>query len=301
MSAKSPPKKLLAIINPISGYARSRQLPIVLARRLAQEGLTARFHWTTGPRHAANLARQEADKFDAVIVAGGDGTISEVVQGLAGKDKPIILLPTGTENLLAKELKISSNIDALIAAIKMGTEHDFDLGKVNDKHFLLISGVGFDAQVLNHLIRYRTGNITHLTYFWPIWRTFWEYRFPPISVWVDGQQIFDNQPGLVFVSNINRYAVGLRICMHARCDDGLLDVCIYPCDHQWPLLVHAWRTTWRKHLDKTGAIYRQGKSIRIESTQTVPFQTDGDPAGYLPAHYSIVPHQVKILTPPEGF
>jgi len=276
-------------------------MPVKLYRRLTDEGFHAHLHWTSGPNDAAETARRLADQFDLIIASGGDGTISEVVQGLAGKNKPIAILPTGTENLLAKELKIRSSVDALIAALKMGKEHNFDVAKVNGRHFLLISGVGFDAEVLHHLIRLRSSNITHLTYFWPIWRTFWEHRFPPVSVWVDDEQVFDNQRGLVFVSNINRYSIGLRICMHARFDDGLLDVCVYPCDHQWPLLRHAWNTTFKKHLNDTSVIYRQGRHIRVESPQHVPFHTDGDPAGYLPAEYSVMDYQIKILTAPEGF
>jgi len=295
-------KTLLVILNPISGYARSRQLPIRLRRRLEEEGFEAYFHITCGPDDAKRAASGAADRFDAIVVAGGDGTIREVIDGLAGRSVPLAILPTGTENLLAKELKVpSNNLEALIASLKGGRLQNLDLALANGRHFLMVSGVGFDAEVLHHLLRYRTSNITHLTYFWPIWRTFWEYAFPPISAWVDGEKLVDNQRGLLFVSNIRRYAVGLRICMQARCDDGLLDVCFYPCTHQIPLLLHAWRTVWGRHVRQGGAVYRQGRTVRVESNQRIAFQTDGDPAGFLPAQFSIRQHQVKILTPPQGF
>ena len=82
-----------------------------------------------------------------------------------------------------------------------------------------------EAIILSH------GHIDHFDYFWPIWRTFWEYKFRPMCVEVDGEEIFDG-PGLVFVGNISRYAIGLQILHYADFGDGLLDVCVYKCASQ---------------------------------------------------------------------
>ncbi len=78
-----------------------------------------------------------------------------------------------------------------------------------------------------------------------------------MTVEADGEVLVRSGRGLVFVSNIARYAVGLRICQKAKFDDGLLDVCIYLCDHQTTLLGHAWRTVRGTHLEHPNVIYRQ--------------------------------------------
>ncbi len=291
--------KLLAIINPISGYARSRQLPLALEDRLRQEGFDLHIHLTRHPGDGRECARQYAKNYDLIIVAGGDGTISEVANGLfeSKADTPFTILPTGTENLLAKELKIRPDIDQIVETIKWGKKVSLDVIKANERIFLLVSGVGFDAKVLLHLNSFRRGNITHLTYFWPIWRTFWEYKFEPITIHADDKLVVRNAPALAFVTNIARYSIGLRICKFARYDDGLMDLCVYLCEDQFELLAHAWRTIWKKHTDNENVIYMQAKKIRIESEYNLPFETDGDPSGYLPVEYKIIPNRINILVP----
>jgi YegS/Rv2252/BmrU family lipid kinase len=251
-----------------------------------------------GPGDGGHWARRYAEYFDLVIISGGDGTICEVINGLSGTNKPITIFPSGTENLFAKEMGIVPDCEKLIQTIKWGRTVVMDIGQVNDRKFLLLSGVGFDANVLLELNKFRTGNITHLTYFWPIWRTYWEYRYPAMTVEADGEIIVENERGLMFVSNISRYAVGLRICDQAKFDDGLLDICFYRCTHQFGLFKHAWHTVMRTHRQDPLVIYRQAKKIRVTSNTPIPFETDGDPIGNLPAEFSVIPQAVRVILPP---
>jgi YegS/Rv2252/BmrU family lipid kinase len=290
-------KRVLAILNPISGYSRSRELPFQLKRRFARENFDYLVHQTRYKGDGAETARKLAKFYDVVVVAGGDGTVQEVSDAMISSNIPLTIIPAGTENLLAKELRITNDLDQLIQTIKWGKPVTMDVAKSNDKHFLLLCGIGFDAEVLLQLNKYRRGNITHLTYFWPIWRTFWEHGFPRMTVEADGESIIEDESALVFVTNISRYACGLRIGHNAVFNDGLLDLCVYRCDHQFPLLAHAWRTVRRTHLTHPRVIYRQCKNIRVSSSQIIPYETDGDPAGFLPADFSVIPSAVKILTP----
>jgi len=291
-------KKVLAIINPISGYSRSRELPAAIKTRLDAEGFEADVVFTAGPGDASRIARVRGRKYDLVVAAGGDGTVREVADGLARSHVPMTIFPAGTENLFAKEMSIVPNLEQFVQTIKWGRRVIIDMAQVNGRHYLLLSGVGFDAEVLLHLNRFRTGNITHLTYFWPIWRTFREYGFPAITVEADDEILLRNGRGMVFVSNIPRYAVGLRICKNAKYDDGLLDVCIYLCEHQTELLGHAWRTVKGTHLEHPKVIYRQVKRVKVTSDYPVPLETDGDPAGCLPAEYNVIPRAMHVLLPP---
>ncbi len=270
---------------------------MAIKRRLKVEGFDISLHTTRGAGDGGDYARRFGNHFDLVIVSGGDGTIRDVVSGMVGMNVPFTVFPSGTENLFAKEMGIHSDLDQLIQTIKWGRTVTMDMGQVNGKVYLLLSGIGFDAEVLMQLNKFRTGNITHLTYFWPIWRTLWEYHFPPMTIEADGEVLAQNVRGLAFVSNISRYAVGLRICQKADFDDGLLDVCFYRCTHRLPLVAHSWRTLRGTHLNHTDVIYRQAKKITITSDIKIPFETDGDPAGYLPAVYSVVPHAIQVRLP----
>ena len=151
--------------------------------------------------------------------------------GLEGTDKPMLIMPCGTENLLASELGFDEKAETLIKVFEEGYIRPLDLGKADGRCFTSIAGFGFDGDVVKRVNELRHGHIHHLDYFYPIWRTFWDYKFPPIKVVCDGEEIFDGQ-GLVFVGNISRYAIGLQILHYADYGDGLLDVCIYKCASQ---------------------------------------------------------------------
>jgi YegS/Rv2252/BmrU family lipid kinase len=265
---------------------------------LEADGFEVCFHLTRGPGDGGDYARANGKEFDAVVISGGDGTVREVVSGLANSGVPVTIYPSGTENLFAKEMGLLADCDQLVQTLKWGRRIVMDMGEVNGRLYLLLSGVGFDAQVLLHLNKFRTGNITHLTYFWPIWRTLWEYHLPSLTVEADGEIILNNERALVFVSNISRYAVGLRICDLAKYDDGLLDVCIFRCDSRLELVGHSWRVLLRKHRTNPRVIYRQAKCIRVTSPETVPMETDGDPAGLLPAEYHVILRAIEVILPP---
>ena len=94
------------------------------------------------------------------------------------------------------------SVDKLIKAFEGGCKRPLDLGMINGRCFTSIAGFGFDGAVIHRMNAFRTGHINHLDYFWPIWRTFWEYDFPPMLVLADGVEIF-NDRGLVFVGNIS--------------------------------------------------------------------------------------------------
>jgi diacylglycerol kinase family enzyme len=173
------------------------------------------------------------------------------------------------------------------------------VGKVNGRDFLLIIGIGFDGEVVRRMSAARTGHISHLSYFWPIWRTFWDYKFGEMRIEVDGKEIFDG-PGLVFVGNISRYAIGLQILHYADFGDGLLDVCIYKCASLLRLVKHVVLTILKQHAAGGDVIYCQGKKITVSSEQAnIDTEIDGDPGPALPVEIEVVPQAVNVMVP-EG-
>jgi diacylglycerol kinase family enzyme len=233
-----------------------------------------------------------------VVVWGGDGTVHEVASGLAGTSVPILACPVGTENLLAKELHIPSEPQRIVQVLQTGQVVGCDVGTVNGHNFLLIIGVGFDGEVVRRLTAVRTGHISHLSYFWPIWRTFWEHDFPRMRIVADGQEIFDNF-GLAFVGNISRYAVGLRICRDARYDDGLLDLVVFSCRQQTALVLHAAWTLLRRHPLKGDVLYHRVRHVRIETDRPVPSEADGDIGPPTPLDIAVAPQGIKLVIPAD--
>jgi len=287
------------IVNPKSGSSSSKFIGWQLRQYLADNGFDPRVSLTRSLDHACELGTNAAVDYDCalVVVVGGDGTVREVAHGLEGSDKPLLVVPGGTENLLANELGFDERLETLIAAFEGWHIRSLDLGRANGRCFTSIAGFGFDGEVVRRVAGQRKGHINHFDYFWPIWRTFWSYEFKPVTVEVDGERVFDDR-GLVFVGNISRYAVGLQILHNADYSDGLLDVCIYRCASQLHLLKHSVLTVLKQHVHGSDVIYRQGKQIKVSSDSTgIATEIDGDPGPPLPISIEVTPQAVNCVVP----
>ncbi len=297
-------RRVVAILNPISG--RRSMIPLVrrVQERVRAGGGRFTLKETAGPGHATELARLAASEADAILAVGGDGTACEVVNGLLEVTDaprpdlpcPIMVLGAGTENLLARELGMPTAPDRVARTLLYGESAPFDVGVINGRRFLAVSGVGFDAECVLRMARFRTGHITYWDYFWPIWRTFWAHRFPELRVEVESGCIFEGR-GAVLIGNISLYSINLRILSQARYDDGLLDVCVLPCASRIKLAHHAYRVYRGDHAVRGGAVYVQSRWVRVRSPDTVPVEIDGEVGGVLPIDCSILPGAVRLLRP----
>lgn len=270
-----------------------------LRRDLQKAGHEVTMHLTAGPGDATAIASQLPESTAAAIAVGGDGTVREVSQGLLGRDIPLAVLPAGTENLVARHFNITARRECLLDTLLRGATRKLDVGRMGDRIFLVVAGIGFDAEVVRRLSHNRRGHITRWSYLLPLWRTFWDYRFPRLKVVADGELVFDDC-GIALIGNLPRYGAGLDIHQRAVVDDGLLDLCIFPCCGRAELLSHAFRVVRRKHLVRGGAIYIQARRIEVSSPEAVPVELDGDVAGVVPARFEILPGALTIRVPRRG-
>jgi len=292
---------IACIVNPKSGASSSKLTGRRFTEYLVKKGFKVRVNLTECLEDACELATNAAVDYDCalVVVVGGDGTVREVAHGLEGSDKPLLIVPCGTENLLANELGFDEKLATIIRTFEGSCIRPLDLGRANGKCFTSIAGFGFDGQVVKSVSQQRAGHIDYFDYFWPLWRTFWDYKFGEMRVEVDGKEIFDG-PGLVFVGNISRYAIGLQILHYADFGDGLLDVCIYKCASLLCLVKHVVLTILKQHAAGGDVIYCQGKKITVSSEQAnIDTEIDGDPGPALPVEIEVVPQAVNVMVP-EG-
>ena len=290
------------IINPKSGASSGKIMVSQFKEYLSAHGFDVRTYFTQSLPHAGELATRAAVDYNCamVVAAGGDGTIREVAHGLEGSDKTMLIIPGGTENLLANELGLDERTKTLIKAFEAGSVKSLDLGSANGRCFTSIAGFGFDGEVIKRVNDQRKGHINHLDYFWPLWQAFWEHKFPDLKVVIDGENIFQGQ-AMVFVGNISRYAIGLKILKNADFSDQMLDVCIYKCINRPTLVKHSLMTVLKMHAERNSVIYRQGKIIEVSSTSpNVQTQLDGDPGPKLPVKIEIIPQAVKVMVPPNA-
>lgn len=287
------------IVNPKSGARCSKMAGRRFEEYLVKRGFQVKAAITTSLDDACEFATEAAVDYDCamVVVVGGDGTVREVAHGLEGSGKTLLIVPGGTENLLANELGFDETLKTIIRTFEGGVIRPLDLGSANGKCFTSIAGFGFDGKIVRRVSEQRAGHIDYFDYFWPIWRTFWDYKFNALKVEVDGQEIFDGR-GLVFVGNISRYAVGLQILHYADFGDGLLDVCVYKCASRVHLLKHSLMTVLKQHASTRDVVYRQGKDISVVSeAPDMPTEIDGDPGPALPVQIKVIPQAVNCLVP----
>ncbi|MBN1787901.1 MAG: diacylglycerol kinase family lipid kinase [Sedimentisphaerales bacterium] len=289
------------IINPKSGASSNKLTVKKFIDYLHQKGFETKVNNTESLAHAQSLAAEAAVKYDCAMVmaAGGDGTIREVAHGLEGSDKPLMLLPCGTENLLACELGCRGTVKNLIEVFEAQIHRPFDLCKSDGRFFTSVGGVGIDGDVVKLVDKHRNGNITHRSYFSPIWNTFWNYDFPKVTIEVDDKIVFSDR-GIAIFGNISRYSLGIPVLYLADVSDGLLDLCIYKCTNKIDLVRLTFMTILKSHRRSKNVIYKQGKKIKIYSDSVLNTELDGDPGPPLPLEVTIIPQAVKILVPPNA-
>lgn len=262
----------------------------------------------------------------AVVAAGGDGTIALVAQNLP-PEIPIVPMPMGTENLLARHWEFSPIAADVAATIERGERFQMDAGLANGKLFLVMVTAGMDAEVVRGMHLTRRGHIRRWSYARPILRALSRYSYPiirsveDVSEDVDedvagdlsggGNVGRDEQCKAVVVNgpidacwmmafNLPRYAAGLGIEPDATPNDGLLDVLAMRRGYLWSGLNYLARIKLGWHLLHPDVTRRRVKRMTWTAPDRVPYQVDGDYAGRLPVKIEVLPNRVTLLQPSKA-
>jgi diacylglycerol kinase (ATP) len=292
-------KGVVILANPRAGAGSSRAHVEELVAGLRERTLEPLVCWDREEFSAA--VRREADReLRCVVSAGGDGTLVETLNRAPGQ--PVALLPVGTENLVARFLKIERSGQKLAQIIAAGAYRRLDLARAQaaaaSRVFCLMAGAGFDADVVHRLHRRRHGHIDKASYVWPIIEALRRYPYPMMEVEdLDSGECF--RGAQVFVFNLPQYAAGLPLAPEARGNDGRLDLCVF----ERPGIANLFRyvtSVLRGRRDKIRDFHhRFVRRVRLTAGQTVRLQTDGDPAGSLPVTIDVIPAALTLLVAVE--
>ncbi len=287
--------------NPRSGSGRRRRELVELCCTLRGHGLTPRLF---SQREALDGRVQDSESREhlvAVVAAGGDGTVVDVVN--RHPDLPLAVLPMGTENLLARFLGMPSSGRGLADIIAAGRTRKIDLGRANGQLFTLVASAGFDALVAHELAENRTGNITHLSYIQPIWKSLRTYRYPRMNVFLD-QETEPVQGTVVMVSNLPAYGMKMKVGQTAVADDGQFVVTVLKRGSAFHMIRYAVKLLRGTHGLAADVQVVTASRVRIVAEDpvagTIPFQVDGDPAGTVPVEIECLPSSLEVFVPGEG-
>ena len=295
-------EEVLIFANPIAGRGMGSVIARRLERRLVDDGYRVSVLLDRPDQLPAD---RPADAARAAIVIGGDGTLRSVAQRLVEwhPSHPIAVLPVplGTANLMGRHLGIRWDdrdlADHVSIAVARRRIVPFDVGRANGRLFLLMAGIGFDAQIIHEMERMRSGPIHLGSYLLPTVSAMSNYIFQPMSVIADDRNVFPPAPAVAFVGNVSEYGTGFPVLRLARPDDGLLDVCILPCRSHADLTRWALLAAAGEHLEGEGAVYLTAKRVRVTSVAVLPLQLDGDAAGHTPVDIDLLPIKLPFIVP----
>lgn len=288
------------IANPSSGSFLSHHNHQDTLAFLKERGWQVELWLTRCPGDAQVLARRAVERNIAVVIAaGGDGTINEIIQGLAGSETALGVLPTGTMNVWAREVGIPLDTNRAREILVSGQRRRIDLGQVNGRYFLLMVGIGFDGQVTQAVERKPLKRLGVLGY---ILAALWfgpGYLGFPVALAVDDVGPVRTRALQIFVGNTQLYAGAFKFTWLARCDDGLLDLCVVHKRGILGRLVVLRDFVLRREQRRLWVRYNTFMQATIETKDPVAIQVDGEAAGYTPATFSVAPAALKVIVPQE--
>lgn len=301
--------KTLLIYNPAAGPWNVQRALKSIRSQMASSGWAVDIELTERPGDATVLAREAAQaNYDAVIAAGGDGTVNEVVNGLVGSRTALGVLPVGTGNLWARQLGVPTPVMANPLRLHEATEgllhstiRQIDVGQANNRYFLCWAGIGLDAQVTAEL-EPRPRSAKHLGMLPYVIATFLvarDFQGVRSRVYLDGS-VVRGRSLLILATNIQQYAGQLHVAREARVDDGLLDLFVFKGLGFSYALSHVFTMLSRRYMKDPRVVHRQTRRAEVLTEWAVAVQVDGDPLGTTPVTLRAVHQALRVLVPPTA-
>src|SRR5437867_5337359 len=254
---------------------------------------------TTRTGEAELMARHGVKEgFEKIVAAGGDGTINEVVNGLAGTTATLGLLPIGTMNVFATELGLPvHDLEFCWSIIKGDSTRSVDLPKANQKFFVQLAGVGLDAQVVKETSSQLKRNFGPLSYL--ISAAQIAARQPP-KLFIQSEDASIDEGSFVLVGNGRLYGGRFPFFKHAVIDDGLLDVIVFKRLGYLEIIKYLQDVIFSSDIRVPEIEYFQPSRLRVESDQSVPVEVDGELVGNCPVEFSLHERSHRLLVSESG-
>ncbi len=294
-------RSLTVIYNPAAGQRRGAFFTRVLAA-LEERGWRAELRTTGGPGDARDMAAAAAREGTArLAVAGGDGTIHEVVNGLAsvvrqsGRGSPLLgIIPLGTANVLAQEIGLPVRARSVAETLTGRREIDARLGRIGEKHFLLMAGAGFDAEVVAGVSQSLKRRLGKGAYVWETLRQGFTYDFPELTLSLDGEAA---QARSLIVARARHYGGSFVLCPDAGLETDSLQAFLFK--EGGPLAVLRYSLgLMLGRLERTRGVERRSVSrLVIEAPSGRPLQADGDSVGETPVEIALSDRRLRLLAP----
>lgn len=290
------------IYNPTSGREEMKKKLSEILQRLEQGGIETSTHATIGEGDATLAASDAVDRgFDIIIAAGGDGTLYEVINGMAGKEnRPKLgIIPLGTTNDFARALGIPKYWEFACDLIVAQHTRAIDVGKANQRYFINIAGGGSMTELTYEVPSKLKTMIGQLAYYMKGLEKL--PRLRPIEVHVKSPEFEGHEDIMLFlVANSNSVGGFEKLAPLASLDDGLLDVLMLRKCNLAEFLRIASMALRGEHVNDPHIIYFRTSELQITTADYVQLNLDGEFGGTMPVKFSVLPSHLDIIVDETG-
>jgi diacylglycerol kinase (ATP) len=295
-------KRARIIYNPTSGReAFKKELPLVL-EKLEKAGYEASAHATTCAGDATKAAKIAVDrKYDVVIAAGGDGTINEVINGIAEQDyRPKVgIIPVGTTNDFARALKVPRHIQKAVDVIVEGHSKKLDIGTVNDdKYFIYIAAGGKITEITYDVPSKLKTVLGQLAYYIKGIEMLPRIKPSRVKIQFD-DQVIEEEIMLFLLSNSNSVGGMEKLIPDAKLDDGYFDLLVLKKTSIADFVKLVTSALRGNHMNHDKVLYARTKSVTIESEDRMQLNIDGEYGGLLPGKFVNLYQHIEFFVPKD--
>lgn len=285
------------IANPTAGRGRTRQYLPLIEEAFRSSSHEYRLSLTEAPGHATELAREAVRAgYERIVAIGGDGTMNEVLNGVAETAAALGVIPSGTGNDLARSLGIPLDLKAATRVALDPLVRRIDLGKERGAYFAVLAGLGFAADVIHHTNTHRGPLRGQLAIAASVVATVAALTPKPLHVTIDGVS-YDGPTEAVFVMNTRFCGGGLMVAPDAKEDDGLFDIVLMRDFTRMELLKILPKVYSGRHVGHPKVEFYRGRTVKIASAWPLVKMVDGNTYGETPLEAEIVPGALAVLAP----
>lgn len=295
---------VVLIVNPTAGRGMAGRQVSEIKRLLGDAAAGWGWRFTEKSGDATALAREAVEGGARLVVAvGGDGTLHEVMNGVLGSDAAVGLIPYGTGNDFARALGLYGSLERACKTLTTGVIKKVDIGLIagrgtgGPRHFLVLSGTGYDArtaQTVNSGIRFLSGP---LAYVWGAVLTLWKFTPFALTLTLDNAPPRKLQAMFVSFANAETTGGGMKIAPGAKVDDGCLDICLVAEVSKPTLLYNLTQIFSGRHVRCSAVTMLRAEQITVDADPPQPLLIDGEVLGTTPATITLLPGALPFLVP----
>ncbi len=284
------------IYNPLAGGLRKGSGKVEFIKNAFRaQGIELELLPTRAPGDATILASGLVEsKCQLVVACGGDGTINEIICGMAGSHVPLMIFPGGTANVLANLIGLPKDLGHCVQLLRTGRLRRISLGKAGARHFAVMAGIGVDAGVVEAVDPDLKRKIGQGAFWLAGFQQLARYHFLPFEIQVDGHS---HSCTFAIISKSKWYASRFQLTPRASLFSDTFEICLFQSMNRWRYLTYLLYSSFSKHESLKDVTILQGKEIKAVGPDQVMVQVDGELIGNLPQEFEIQEDALTLVIP----